>query len=204
MLRLFITRHGETEWNVQKILQGRKDSQLTEIGINQAELLAERLKDIEFNKIFSSQSGRAVKTAEIVRGSKEIEIIKAEEIMEMSLGKWEGRRVEETKELYPERFGYFWEQPELYTSDDSETFYDVRDRAVGFLSEITKKHQAGNILIVTHGVTLKVIMAYFEGKNIENLWEGSFMRQTCLNIIEIDENKEAIVRLYGDVSHYQK
>lgn len=204
MLKIFLTRHGETEWNVQKISQGRKDSKLTELGVKQAELLSARLEDIDFDRIYSSISGRAVKTAEIVRGSKEMEIVKCDRLMEISLGDWEGKKFEDIKKLYPERLSNFWERPELYTTEDGETFYDVQVRVVEFIDDIRRKHADGNFLIVTHGITLKVIMSYFQGRSIEELWEGAFMQQTCLNVVEIEKNKEAIVRLYGDVSHYQK
>ena len=93
-------------------------------------------------------------------------------------------------------------RPELYTTEYGETFYDVHERIVGFINDITKKHQNGDFLIVTHGITLKVIMSYFQGKNIEELWEGAFMKQTCLNIVEMSENN-AVVRMYADVSHYE-
>ncbi|PHS36128.1 MAG: histidine phosphatase family protein [Alkaliphilus sp.] len=202
MLRLFLTRHGETEWNVQRISQGRKDSKLTELGVGQAELLYGRLKNIDFNRIYSSISGRAVKTAEIVRGDKDTEIVKCEKLMEISMGDWEGKKFDDIKKLYPERLSNFWEHPELYTTEDGETFYDVQVRVVEFINDIRRKHADGDFLIVTHGITLKVIMSYFQGKNINELWEGAFMQQTCLNVVEIEKNKNAVVRMYGDVSHY--
>lgn len=202
MLRLFLIRHGETEWNVQKISQGRKDSKLTGLGVRQAELLSARLKDREFARIYSSPSGRAAKTAEIVRGDKDTEIVKCEKLMEISMGNWEGKKFEDIKKLDPDGLSNFWERPELYTTEYGETFYDVHERIVGFINDITKKHQNGDFLIVTHGITLKVIMSYFQGKNIEELWEGAFMKQTCLNIVEMSENN-AVVRMYADVSHYE-
>ena len=63
---LYIVRHGQTDWNVQKLLQGQQDSALTELGITQAKELQETLREIHFDGIFSSDLLRTKKTAEIM------------------------------------------------------------------------------------------------------------------------------------------
>ncbi|EQB85893.1 hypothetical protein M918_16965 [Clostridium sp. BL8] len=78
MTRLYITRHGETLWNTEGRMQGWNDSPLTDLGIKQAEWLRDRIQDEKIDAIYSSPSNRAFKTAEIVRGGREIEIIKHE------------------------------------------------------------------------------------------------------------------------------
>ena len=74
MLTLYLTRHGETEWNVQKRMQGWQDSPLTEKGRRDAVLLGKRLESVEFAAIYTSTSGRTVETAELIRGERFIDV----------------------------------------------------------------------------------------------------------------------------------
>ncbi len=76
MTKLYITRHGETLWNTEGRMQGWNDSPLTDLGIKQAEWLRERIKDLKIDVIYSSPSGRAYNTAEIIKGNRELQVIK--------------------------------------------------------------------------------------------------------------------------------
>jgi broad specificity phosphatase PhoE len=90
MTKIYFTRHGETVWNRQGRFQGHKNSDLTDKGILAAELLSYRVEDIELDYIVSSPLMRAYNTAEIVRGNKDIEIIKHEGLKEINLGNIKG------------------------------------------------------------------------------------------------------------------
>ena len=82
-MKLYITRHGETEWNKISKMQGWQNSALTEKGIENAIKLSERLNDIDFAHIYSSPLGRALDTAKYIRGNRSIEIITCEELKEI-------------------------------------------------------------------------------------------------------------------------
>lgn len=92
MTRLLITRHGETQWNTEKRMQGRSDSPLTAHGIWQAQQLARRLKDEKIDAIYSSPTPRAARTAEILKGSRGLQVRLLDDLMEINLGDWEGRK----------------------------------------------------------------------------------------------------------------
>ena len=93
-LKLYITRHGRTEWNTIGRLQGWLDSPLTEEGIKRAERLSKRLENIDFDSIYSSSQKRALDTAHILN-KKNIEIQILDELKELSLGKWEGMKLKD-------------------------------------------------------------------------------------------------------------
>jgi probable phosphoglycerate mutase len=80
---LYITRHGQTEWNVQGRLQGHLDSPLTELGVIQAEQLADSLVNVEFDVIYSSPSLRTVRTADMIRGERPIDITIEDKLREI-------------------------------------------------------------------------------------------------------------------------
>jgi len=201
MTWLYLTRHGQTQWNVENRFQGWCDSPLTEKGIRQAEYLAERLKDVSFAAIYSSPAGRALQTAEILRGRRAVEITEHPDLREMGLGDWEGMRTAEIEARFPEDYTRFWKEPHRFRRERGETYMDVRERVVSFIEEILRSHPGEKVLIVTHAVVLKTLMAHFEGRPLERLWDPPYIHPTCLNLVRVNEGKGEIL-LHGDIGHF--
>lgn len=199
---IYITRHGQTEWNIQKRFQGHNDSPLTELGMKQASWLGESLEQEAIDLIYSSSSQRAVKTAEIIRGERDIPIDLSDAFKEISLGVWEGITQEEAKEHFAEQFDHFWNDPGAFQVENSETFQQVYDRAVQKVNEIIHDHRGKSILIVTHTAVIKLLMAYFEKRLLKDIWEPPYIHPTCLCEIEIIDGDYNIVR-HGDTGHYK-
>lgn len=200
---IYLVRHGQTEWNVEHKLQGHQDSPLTELGIKQAQWLGESIQNESIDIIYSSSSLRARKTAELIRDIREIEIIESEDLREINLGIWEGKRQEEVKKLHPEQFQYFWTDPEKFHVESSETFQDVLKRAINNLHQIISTYQGKSILIVTHTVVVKLLMAYFEDRILKDIWNPPYIHPACLCKIELEMHKSNII-LHGDISHYKE
>lgn len=200
MIELYIVRHGQTIWNTEKRMQGRKNSSLTEKGIRQANALAEKIKNIDFNVIYSSPLGRAMRTAEILRAQKNIPIIKDDRLMEIDLGDWEGLDQEEIKAKNPKELHNFWTNPKIYKPDNGEKFDEVKVRTVSFIKDIMNKCEGEQVLIVTHTITLKTMMAYFENRPLDKFWDSPYVYQTSLSKVNINKGKFEIV-LYADHSH---
>jgi len=200
---IYITRHGQTEWNVEKKLQGHQDSPLTELGVKQAQWLGEALEQVPIDYIYSSSSPRALLTAELIRQNRPIAIKASDELREINLGLWEGQRQDVLKETEAEQFGYFWNDPDRFGVEQSETFQEVSERAVSKLMEIAAEHEGSRILLVTHTVVVKLLMAHFEGRAMKNLWELPYIHPTCLSKVEMSHEGSTIV-LHGDISHYKE
>ena len=200
MLRLYITRHGETEWNIEKRMQGWKDSSLTPKGVKNAIALGNRLKDVDFNCIYSSSSQRAIHTAELIRGERDILLIPDDNLREINLGVWEGKTSAEVERLDQQGHKAFWETPHLYISKSGESYFQVRDRIEAVLNRIVKEHMDGNVLIVTHAIIVKTIMSLFKALPVEKLWEQPFIHGTGLCIVEVNYNNATVI-LEGDMSH---
>src|SRR5437660_4539262 len=88
---IYIARHGQTQWNVEKRMQGRQDSPLTEQGIRQATWLRDTLKHVDFDAMYTSPSPRARRTAEILRHQRERELTLHGDLQEIHMGSWEGK-----------------------------------------------------------------------------------------------------------------
>lgn len=201
LVKLYLTRHGQTEWNLQRRLQGWKNSNLTSKGRKEAVLLGERLKSVDLDIIFSSSSMRAVETAEIIARDRDIEIKLEDNLREIHSGKWEGNSLSDIEKLFPEEYYIYQNAPHLYEANNGgETFFQVQKRAISVINRIIYEDKYENVLIITHGVTVRVVMAYFENYPMKKLWETPHINNTSLTLIEIDE-KNINIPLYGDISH---
>jgi broad specificity phosphatase PhoE len=202
MLTLYLTRHGETEWNVQKRMQGWQDSPLTEKGRRDAVRLGKRLESVEFAAIYTSTSGRTVETAELIRGGRLIPIYHNENLREINLGDWEGKTHDEITEFDPIGYEHFWNKPHLYSPERGECFMDVQTRAMNVIQDIVNRHPSGNVLVVTHAVVLKTLIAYFKNMPLEKLWDPPFMHGTSLTMLQVENGTFELVTV-GDVSHLE-
>ena len=92
-MKIYVTRHGQTDWNVQGKTQGRADIELNEVGIKQAKQTKEELKNIDIDLIICSPLKRAKKTAEIINEGRNIPIIFDDQIIERNFGEFEGEKI---------------------------------------------------------------------------------------------------------------
>ncbi|MDE4085281.1 histidine phosphatase family protein [Planococcus maritimus] len=187
MLRLYITRHGETQWNIEKRMQGWQDSPLTATGIQNALWLSERMEPVDLDAIYASPSGRAKHTAELIRGNQPIEIAFDPNLKEINMGEWEGNNVSAIKERYQASFHAFWNEPALYKPSGGESFPELIERIRTALKEIEAKHSSGNVLIVTHSVVIKALFMMFNDAEIEHFWAPPYIEDTSLTIVEVDD-----------------
>jgi len=155
---IYIVRHGQTDWNLEGRYAGRIDIPLNNKGIEQAKIIREELKNIKFDKVFSSPLIRAYKTAQIICDN---EIIKDDRIIERSNGELEGKlKTEITTEIDfndPNERNY-----------NIESIIDFRKRIKNFFDEITTNYEGKNILIVTHAGVGIYARCYFEGEPLNN------------------------------------
>lgn len=200
MLTLYITRHGETEWNIQKKMQGWQDSELTESGIKNAIYLGNSLKKTSVAAVYSSPSNRTQKTTELICGDRMIPIIIDENLKEINMGMWEGKTQSYIQENYPEEFNSFWNAPQNYNPVGGETFFETLERVREVLNRINSEHNSGNVLIVTHSVVIKCLISIFKNSPIEKLWDPPYIQDTSLTVVEVHENGYKII-LEGDITH---
>ena len=199
-MKIYFTRHGETIWNTLGKMQGSKNSDLTEKGLNDAKQLGFALKDIEFDAVFCSPAGRAIQTATAIVGNRNIKIIKNDNLQEMSFGIWEGLTHDEVEILYPIEKNNFWNSPENYEPVDGETFENILYRVKSFLIEIINNPELETVLLVSHAITTKTVYAILKNYELKDFWEPPFITGTCLSLVEINDGKVSFI-LEADTSH---
>ena len=164
MTTVYLARHGESDWNVERRWQGHADRPLTERGREQAARLAERLADVELDAIYASDLRRAWETAEAVARSRGIEVVRLPELREVDVGSWCGLTRDECAELYPDAFarwqggGSGW--------DNGESYEDMGERIVAAIRRLAVEHAGGTILVVSHGGPIRAVHAHALGVDI--------------------------------------
>ncbi|HSW97492.1 MAG TPA: histidine phosphatase family protein [Candidatus Saccharimonadales bacterium] len=160
----YVVRHGETEWNVKKLLQGQGDSPLTTNGINQASVLGEKLRKIHFDAVFSSDLLRAQRTAEIITVDRDIAINTTALLRERAHGKWEGKPYsiyhKELKDLLTKKNKLSYEEKKSFKYPDMESDEEVVSRFITFLRETAVAYTGKTILVVTHGGMMRAILIH--------------------------------------------
>jgi broad specificity phosphatase PhoE len=161
MTTLLLVRHGETDWNRDGRWQGGSDTRLNELGREQAHALAEQL-DGDVDVVYSSDLARARETAEIVAAKLGLEIRLDPRLRERSFGSWEGLTTSEIEERFEDSHRR-WHAGEGHGADDAETFEDFSARVNDFLAEVLRLHPGEQVLVVSHGGSIRVIHAFAAG-----------------------------------------
>ena len=165
---IYLVRHGETDWNTQKRLQGHTDIPLNEQGKLQAYQLREKFVDMNFVQIYSSDFSRARATAEIIVDSKKTSIIENALLRERFMGTWEGRLAIDLQQHLKQICDLDNLTKEEYLSlnwdDTAETYVDVYRRIQSFLRSIVISSPAssGPILVCSHGGVLRTILNHLD------------------------------------------
>lgn len=189
-MQLYIIRHGQTVWNAAGKLQGRTDIELNQNGIDAAVALGRRLKDVHFDKIFSSPLKRAVHTARLIRGERDIPIETDERLIEMSFGIGDGKLCDEW--FAPQSpYRFFFTAPEKFpTAPGAESFEDVRRRVLDFIQEKVQPlfGQAQRIMIVAHGALNAGITSGLQNLPLKDYWSGGLQENCQARIFDYDGN----------------
>ncbi|GED26498.1 alpha-ribazole phosphatase [Brevibacillus agri] len=148
---MYLVRHGETQWNQIRRIQGHSDIALNEIGMRQAELVAGRFRREKIHAVYSSDLSRARETAAKIAENFSISVGTHPTLRERCYGQWEGLTYEEIR-------ARFENQDEA--SCGIETFEDMQRRAVAALTELAAKHQNEAIVVVSHGGLINSFLHY--------------------------------------------
>lgn len=189
-MNIYVTRHGETEWNTYWKLQGRSNTVLNEKGREQACLTHNGFVEagISFDRIYSSPLKRAVETAVLMTEKSESEIIKDDRLIEFCFGKAEGKTPDERNED-PElkNFHLFFDEPEKYVAlEGAEPFESVLKRTAAFWEDEIKpleKTEIQNILVVTHGGTMQSLLLHIDGRSLKDYWKTKMSNCTINKIV---------------------
>lgn len=196
-LKLYIVRHGETEWNVIKRFQGQLNTPLTEKGMEKLRKTGKKLENVLFDEVYTSELGRTVASAEIIlnenRGykNKKRELKKLAELNEVYFGVWQGLTYEEVFLKYPEEADNYFYNVKNYNAEnvEAENLKDALERFLKGINKILNIHKSGNILVVTHGTVFEMFINYVENKSIFDIDERTLMGNGDYKVFSYKDGK---------------
>ena len=190
-MNIYFIRHGETDWNKVRKLQGQIDIPLNEFGRQLAVETAPALKDISFDIVFTSPLGRAKETMEIVLGGRDVKVVEDERIMEMGFGIYEGYYCKGENFNIPDpEFHYFYDAPEKYKApQNGEDFFMISARLEQFLQQVLsdKELQDKTILISTHGAALCGLLRLIKKRPMREYWGNGVHKNCAVTYVEVKD-----------------
>ena len=190
LMRLILTRHGETIENAQGIHQGHLPGKLSDLGIKQAKKLAKRLKDEKIDVIYSSDLARAADTAkEILKFHPNTPIKFVKELREKDAGDFQGKKKGESGLSKNANLNH------------GETFKQLFDRAEKFLHEILHIHINDIVLFVGHNKINKAILCVITDRPSKEIEDMEHLKNASISIFDIDEKKNHKIHVFNCIKH---
>lgn len=198
-MKLYLIRHGETDWNRLEKCQGASDIPLNSNGISQAENLAYSLRDENFSAIYSSDLSRAITTANEVAKYHAAEVRIDERFREMDQGDFEGLEFKNLREKYGDVLKKWTEEPETLRIPGGETLSEVQDRAWKGIANLISLHNNESVLLVSHNMTIITLLCKFSKKSLLSFREFS-VKESSKSVISCN-NDIFEIELFNDISH---
>jgi phosphoserine phosphatase len=173
MTKIYIVRHGETQWNKGEVFRGRKDIPLNETGRQQAERVGLYFSHAHVTRMLSSPLERATQTAEVISYRTGVAIERTDDLTDMNFGIWEGLTLPVVEKDFPADFALWKTSPEKLRIKGGETLAMVRARVSTGLMNIASGHEDA-VVIVTHRVICKILVLHALGIGNEHFWDMKF------------------------------
>ncbi len=160
MKKIFLVRHGETDWNLQMRFQGKEDIPLNNKGREQARRLSRYLSKENISAVFSSPLSRAWETAKIIADEHNLTSDAVDDLVEINFGNWEGKAYQEMDEPDRAALAQWLLDPALHSIPGGESLQQFQQRLENCYKELLDNHvTTGNMAVVTHAGAIKVLVA---------------------------------------------
>lgn len=192
---IYLMRHGETDWNKARRLQGQSDIPLNEYGIELAVKTAEALADVPFDMAFCSPLGRTEKTAKIILGNRKTPLYTDVRLKEINFGTNEGICFDAAKKNPQDPLHDFFCRPESYLPPEgAESFAQVAERGSSFLQEkiLPLEGKCETLLIVAHGAFNRSLLNSIMGTPLKDFWRIS-LPNCAVSILSLEERRFKVV-----------
>jgi len=201
MITLYIVRHGQTVDNLENRIQGHTDSPLTELGVRQAQAAADRLASEHFAAIYSSDLGRAVRTAEMIASRHGLPIQTTPLLRELNLGVAQGLTREEFEGRYPEEHRLWRSDPAVHRPPGGETIESIIERCRTFVEQVVPQYDdGGKLAVIGHSGTQRGLVCAVFGLPATFCVSMS-VSNGSLSIIQVGDRP--YLRVHNDTCHLQ-
>jgi broad specificity phosphatase PhoE len=196
-LRLYLLRHGETIYSQTGGYCGEIDPELTPEGTQMATAFAQIYSSIPWTAIYVSPMKRTIATAKPLCDAVGIEMQLRDGLKEIRYGKWEGQTVDFVKQNYPDDYIHWLAEPAWNPPTGGETAVEIASRASLVIAEIQEKYPDGNVLVVSHKATLRIILCNLLGVDLGRYRDRIDMLAASVSIVKFDVHGP-LLQVLGD------
>jgi len=200
--RVFLVRHGATVLTAEDRFAGATDVALSDEGREQARRLALRLRNEPITAVYASPLGRTVETARILAEPHKLEVRTRDGLREISHGRWEQMTRHAVEEQFPEEAAAWEKDPYTFAPQGGESGLAVTARALPALLDLVRTHPGGNILVVSHKATIRLLLSSLLGFDPRCYRDNLDQSPAALNIVDFKDPVRARLTLFNDTSHY--
>jgi probable phosphoglycerate mutase len=197
-----LVRHGATPLTAEDRFSGAGAVDLSAEGQAQVSALAARLAEWPIQALYASPLSRTLQTAEILAGSRGLQIQARADLREISHGHWEGLSRAEVEARHPDEYSAWETDPFTVAPIGGESGAAVLARALPVIREIVLAHPRQSVLVVSHKATLRLILASLLGFDARGYRDRLDQSPACLNVVDFKDPLRARLMLFNDTSHY--
>jgi probable phosphoglycerate mutase len=172
MLRIFVVRPGSTSWDQERRIKGSMDMPLTAEGQEQVDRVVAELANERLDAIYTGPGESSLQTAKALASPRKLKPVCLQTLMNLDQGLWEGKLVEEVRQMFPSLYKLGQEHPELVCAPGGETVDDALLRVRDGINKVVRKRHAGNVAIVASDPLATIVRSYLEGKAFRDLWNS--------------------------------
>lgn len=195
-MKIYFVRHGETDWNKERKIQGQVDIPLNEFGRHLARETAKGLRDVPFDVCFTSPLERARETAQIILQGRDVPILEDKRILEMNFGVLEGKCCSKEGWDVPDSFQMFFDDPVHYQAPEGgEDFQAVRKRTGDFLNWLfaQEQYRDSTVLVTTHGAAMAGLLNNLKKKPLAEYWGVGVHNNCGVTEVEVTDGRIEII-----------
>ena len=188
MTKVYLIRHAEAEGNYYRRIQGHWDGRITALGMRQIDALAERMKDVHIDALYSSDLSRTKTTAQAILKYHDLELHTDVRLREVCMGVWEGRSWGDVMHDDPVQYSNFSNDPANWQVEGGESWDHLQHRIYDAILDIAARHDGQTIAIVSHGTAIRALMCLLQGVGSSDIHTVRHGDNTCVTLLDVTKN----------------
>ena len=188
MTKVYLIRHAEAEGNYYRRIQGHWDGRITALGMRQIDALAERMKDVHIDALYSSDLSRTKTTAQAILKYHDLELHTDVRLREVCMGVWEGRSWGDVMHDDPVQYSNFSNDPANWQVEGGESWDHLQHRIYDAILDIAARHDGQTIAIVSHGTAIRALMCLLQGVGSRDIHTVRHGDNTCVTLLDVTKN----------------
>ena len=188
MTKVYLIRHAEAEGNYYRRFQGHWDGRITALGMRQSDALAERMKDVHIDALYTSDLSRTKTTAQAILKYHDLELHTDVRLREVCMGVWEGRSWGDVMHDDPVQYSNFSNDPANWQVEGGESWDHLQHRIYDAILDIAARHDGQTIAIVSHGTAIRALMCLLQGVGSSDIHTVRHGDNTCVTLLDVTKN----------------